>query len=213
MSWFFEKQRETVFKREIMHGAVAFGGGVLIAAVGFVLTPRGIESLSLLPLTAAFAGGGVAFFVADMLIERRGGALGQLLAMMMDFLPEAVALGAVFAHDHRLGLLLAVFIGLQNLPESFNSYLDLRKMYSPKRCLLILLPLSLSGILAALMGNFLLSDSPTVIAVLMVIAAGGIVYLTFQDIAPLAKMKNHWSPALGATLGFLVGMIGHALIR
>jgi ZIP family zinc transporter len=127
--------------------------------------------------------------------------------------PEAVALGAVFAHEPRLGLLLAVFIGLQNLPESFNSYIDLRKRFSPNGCLMILLPLSFSGIVAALLGNLFLGDKPTLIASLMVFAAGGIVYLTFQDIAPMSKMKNRWGPALGGTCGFLVGMVGHAVIH
>ena len=33
--------------REISHGVVAFGGGILVAAVAFVLAPRGLQSLSL----------------------------------------------------------------------------------------------------------------------------------------------------------------------
>ena len=43
-------------------------------------------------------------------------------------------------------------------------------------------------------------------------AAGGILYLIFQDIAPQSKMRRHWMPPLGAVLGFVVGMIGKQLI-
>ncbi|MCB0493043.1 MAG: hypothetical protein KDC93_11575 [Cyclobacteriaceae bacterium] len=46
------------------------------------------------------------------------------------------------------------------------------------------------------------------IAALMLFSSGGIVYLIFQDIAPMSKMKKSWFPALGASLGFLVGMLG-----
>jgi len=46
----------------------------------------------------------------------------------------------------------------------------------------------------------------------MLFAASGILYLTFQDIAPLSKMKKNWYPALGASLGFLVGIIGKKII-
>jgi ZIP family zinc transporter len=46
----------------------------------------------------------------------------------------------------------------------------------------------------------------------MLFSAGGILYLIFQDIAPLAKIKNRWEPALGASLGFLLGMIGTKLL-
>jgi ZIP family zinc transporter len=51
-----------------------------------------------------------------------------------------------------------------------------------------------------------------VIASLMLFASGGIIYLTFQDIAPMSTMKNHWSPALGASFGFFIGMLGQTLV-
>jgi ZIP family zinc transporter len=46
------------------------------------------------------------------------------------------------------------------------------------------------------------------IAGLMLFSSGGIVYLLFQDIAPMSKLKKNWFPALGASLGFLMGMVG-----
>ena len=46
----------------------------------------------------------------------------------------------------------------------------------------------------------------------MLFASGGILYLIFEDIAPQAKLNHTWVPALGANLGFLVGIIGHLLI-
>ena len=45
-----------------------------------------------------------------------------------------------------------------------------------------------------------------------VVAAGVIVYLIFQDIAPQAKLRNRWAPPLGAVLGFALGLAGHLLI-
>jgi len=135
------------------------------------------------------------------------------MAMLMDFIPEAIALGAVFAHDKKLGLLLAIFIGLQNLPEGFNSFKELiDKGFSANKALIILLPLSFIGVIASCLGFIFLHNQPTMIASLMIFASGGIIYLTFQDIAPMASMKNHWSPALGASLGFFVGMLGQKLI-
>ena len=131
----------------------------------------------------------------------------------MDFVPEAIALGAVFATDYNLGLLLAIFIGLQNLPESFNSYLDLRNSgYTSKKCLLILFFLSFSGVFAAILGYLLLSNMPRLTASLMLVSSGGILYLIFQDIAPMSKLQKSWFPALGASFGFLIGMIGQKIL-
>lgn len=209
----FEKMPRWNMREYIVHTSIAFGGGVLVAAVAFVLTPRGIELFAVQKFTLIFLAGSVTFFLIDRGLERKGGAVAQVLAMMMDFVPEAIALGAVFAHDHRTGLLLALFIGLQNLPESFNAYSDLRSSgFGPVRILSAFVPLSLTGIAGALLGNRFLIDRPQLIAGLMLFSAGGILYLIFQDIAPLSKVRRRWGPALGATIGFVIGMIGTKML-
>ncbi len=205
--------QDSVMKEKVLHAIIAFGGGVLVAAVAFVLAPQGMELLPTHYLATFFLLGALVFFWLDRQISRSGKPVAQLMAMLMDFIPEAIALGAVFAHDKKLGLLLAIFIGLQNLPEGFNSFRELvNKRLSPNKALLILLPLSLIGVVASCLGYIFLHNQPTVIASLMVFAGGGIIYLTFQDIAPMSTMKNHWSPALGASFGFFIGMLGQKLV-
>ena len=210
---YFDKCCRRRIEDYVIHWTVAFGGGTLVAAVAFVLTPRGVELFSVPVFSVIFLAGALVFFVLDRAIERRGGLLAQAMAMMMDFIPEAIALGAVFAHDHRLGALLAFFIGVQNLPEAFNAYFDLRRSGHPARWIIgVFCPLSLLGILAAVAGRFFLNNQPHWTAGMMLFSAGGILYLIFQDIAPLSKANNRWEPALGASLGFLLGMIGTKLL-
>jgi len=199
-------------KTEIIHGSIAFGGGILMAAVALVLIPEGIEALSIVPMAFFFIAGAVAFFFIDRYIEKKGGTMAQLLGMLSDFVPESIAMGAVFLHNSQLGILLAIIIGIQNFPEAFNAYPDLKSRYSPSKCLLILFLLSFSGLVSALAGYYFLSGKPLVIGALMLFSSGGIIYLIFQDIAPLSSIKNNWIPALGACFGFLVGMIGLKLI-
>ena len=205
----FEKIPKWNMKEDVLHTSIAFGGGVLVAAVAFVLTPRGIRMFPIEKFTVIFLAGAGTFFLIDRYLEQKGGAFAQALAMMMDYVPEAIALGAVLAHDHQTGLLLALFIGLQNFPESFNAYSDLRANgFGALKILLIFIPLSLIGVGGALLGNYFFIDRPELISGLMLFSAGGILYLIFQDIAPLSKVKQHWGPALGATVGFVIGMIG-----
>lgn len=204
---------DSVLGREISHGIIAFGGGVLIAAVAFVLAPQGIAVLSLPILILVFFLGAISFLLLDRFIAQRGGRAAQLMAMLMDFIPEAIALGAIFSTDRKTGLLLALLIGLQNLPEAYNSFGDLRRSgFSANKALLVLAPFSLVGIAAAVAGYSFLSGQPHLVAGLMVFAAGAILYLVFQDIAPMAKLRNHWTPAIGATLGFMLGMIGEKIL-
>ncbi len=214
LSKYFEEYfKDGLLKEEILHTSIAFGGGIIIAAVAFVLAPKGMEALPLTPMIMLFLSGAIIFFFFDRYIEKKGGTISQLLSMLMDFVPEAIALGAVFATDPNLGLLLAIFIGLQNFPESFNSYLDLRNNgYTSRKCLLILFFLSFSGVIAAISGYYLLSDMPQLTASLMLLSSGGILYLIFQDIAPMSKLQESWFPAIGSTFGFLVGMVGQKLL-
>jgi ZIP family zinc transporter len=136
--------------REISHSVIAFGGGVLVAAVAFVLAPKGIQMLSLPVLAFTFFLGVVCFLFLDRFIAQHGGRAAQLMAMLLDFIPEAIALGAIFSSDKQTGLLLALFIGMQNLPEAYNSFGDLhRSGFSPNRALLVLIPFSMVVVAAA----------------------------------------------------------------
>jgi ZIP family zinc transporter len=65
------------------------------------------------------------------------------------------------------------------------------------------------GPLAAAVGLFVLADQPAVLGAIMAFAAGGILYLLFQDVAPEAHLERAYGPALGAVLGFALGLAGH----
>ncbi|MFA7256142.1 MAG: hypothetical protein WC047_01020 [Kiritimatiellales bacterium] len=208
-----ERFHESLLKKEIIRGIVAFGGGILVAAVAFALVPHGLETLSASMLGLLFGLGGIGFCLLDIVLSRSGGSKAQFTAMLSDFVPEAIALGAVFAHDHKLGLLLALFIGAQNLPEGFNAYRELRAGGAQTRSVLrSIFLISFLGPAAALSGFYFLQNYPDITAGIMVFAGGGILYLVFQDIAPLSKFRRHWTPPLGAVLGFIVGMIGKKLL-
>ncbi len=199
---------------ELRHAVIAFGGGILISAVALVLVPEGVKGLPLMAVVSSMLLGGVAFCLLDVAISRTKTSAAQLVAMLSDFLPEALALGAVFAKGRSLGILLALLIGLQNLPEGFNAYRELLATRRIRGTVILLAFVALVplGPLAGLIGLYWLAPHPRVIQVIMLFAAGGILYLTFQDIAPQAKLKRRWAPALGAVVGFLFGLVGQLLI-
>lgn len=202
------------WRDEFRHAVIAFGGGALLSAVALVLVPEGSDRLSPLWVAATFAAGGVAFMLLDIFLDRYKSPAGQLVAMLADFLPEALALGAAFATGDDSGPLLALLIGIQNLPEGFNAYneLTLSGRISGRAVLVAFALMALLGPAAGLTGLWWLSAYPAVVAGIMLFAAGGILYLTFEDIAPAATMECRWAPPLGAVAGFLLGLIGQMLI-
>src|SRR5690554_3569020 len=112
--------KETPVKYEITHTMMSFGAGIILSALALVLIPKAMDELNLFPMILSFFIGALIFFLVDQYLAKKGGQTATLLAMMMDFIPEAIALGAVFAIEPNTAILLAIFIGLQNLPEAFN---------------------------------------------------------------------------------------------
>ncbi len=210
----FENIRPQWLDNELRHSVIAFGGGVLISAVALVLIPEGIRGLSVTAVMLSFFSGGLLFMLLDKWISTRIGSASQLIAMLIDFMPEAVALGATLTVDRGTALLLATLIGMQNLPEGFNSYREIIAggKFSRMSILVLFSALTLLGPLCAYIGLTFLSGRAVILNIVMIISAAGILYLTFQDIAPQAKLNNQWAPSLGAVAGFMLGLAGHMLL-
>lgn len=196
----------------LRRGIVAFGGGVLVAAVALVLVPEGSAHVPAAAALAAFAAGGAVFAALDRRMKRAGGSHGQLIAMLTDFVPEALALGALLAAGTGAGPLLALLIGLQNLPEGFNAFEEARPDGRDAPGLLARYALlALLGPAAAWVGYVYMREHMAALGAVMLFAAGGILYLTFEDIAPEAHEPSGLS-SLGAVGGFLLGLAGHLYV-
>lgn len=208
-----EKINNQLIEEEFRHSVVAFGGGALLSAVALVLVPEGIAELPPLNACLWFIFGGVSFMLLDIALYKMNTPASQLAAMLSDFIPESIALGAAFATGNSNAFLLAGLIALQNIPEGFSAYRELKESntFKPKKIILVFLLMALLGPLASVAGYLWLSDYPETIAAIMLFAAGGILYSIFQDLAPKVKLENHWAPPLGAVLGFVLGMYGFML--
>ena len=210
-----ENIRPKWLENELRHFVIAFGGGILLAAVALVLVPEGINYInhsfySVIWLLV----GGVVFFIIERMMGLHRREKPQFIAMLLDYIPESLALGGAFAIGLHSAPLLAIFIGLQNLPEGFNAYRELRTLSGSNTrnilgMMFLLVPI---GPIIAIVGYVYLSHHTVLLGATMLFASGGILYLIFQDIAPQSKMRRHWAPPLGAVLGFCIGMLGNNLI-
>ncbi len=199
---------------EIRHAVIAFGGGVLLSAVSLVLVHEGMKNLSFIPVILCFGFGGFIVMTIDKVLTKKREHVSQLAAMLLDFVPEVIALGAIYLLDKPYALLLGLLIVFQNIPEGFNAFLEIRSSSKHRGWFIIcvFLAMSIIGPIAGLTGYFFLSESPEITSGFMLFASGGILYLVFQDIAPQAVLKKHWAPSFGAVVGFLFGMIGKMFI-
>ncbi len=211
-----EHFRPNWLEKEFRHFVIAFGGGILLGAVSVILVPQGLLGMenSMLSIPIMLLGA-VVFFILERFFGLRRRESPQLMGMVLDYIPEAMALGGLVAVSSPLSSLLAFLIGLQNLPEGFNAYRELKEQNhaSTKKTLLIMLLLVPLGPLAGLFGYYFLLGHEAILGGIMLFASGGIIYLIFQDIAPQSKLKNHWAPPIGSVFGFCLALFSEMLVN
>jgi len=210
-----ENFRPNWLNKELRHSLIAFGGGILLGAVTVVLVPEGVSSMqgSLLAIPIILIGG-LCFFTIERFLGLQRRETPQLMGMVLDYVPESIALGGMVALSSPVAPLLALLIGLQNLPEGFNAYRELININKSdaKKTLLAMSFLVFLGPIAGLLGFFFLSEQKAVLGAIMLFSSGGILYLIFQDIAPQSHLKRHWAPPLGAVLGFCLALFAEMLM-
>lgn len=192
----------------------AFGGGALIGAVGLLLVPHGLEAQPLTLAAGSFMAGGIIACFIDRWLQRSGAPVSQLVALNLDFIPEAMVVGAVITEQFSMAVFLAVVMVAQNLPEGFNAYREMRKSHGGflRRHILMVMALCMViGPAAAGIGYAAFTLNSLALGTLMTFFAGGILYLVFEDIAPEAHDRGDWTPALGAVAGFAIALVGSGL--
>lgn len=205
--------RESWKSDEQRHSIIGFGAGALIAAIAFVLVPEGAQKQPPWSVLVSFAVGGLVFMMLDIMLARSKSKASNFMAMMMDFVPEAIVLGAILTQDLDQAIFLAVVIAAQNLPEGYAAYTEMEKgAKAPNKLLGMFVIVGLSGPIYILLGTEVFVHWDMALGVMMSFCAGGILYLVFEDIAPRVAMKKHWLPPLGVIAGFMVGMIGYLYV-
>ena len=206
----FENICSSWLREEFRHSVIAFGGGALLSAVALVLVPEGIKNLELTSIVIWFMAGAAVFAFVGVQVRKSKSSISNLIAMLSDFVPEAMAVGSSIALGGDSALLITGLIGLQNVPEGFNAYREMiESKIESKKILIFLSLMALLGPISGLIGFHFLSSFPKALSAIMLFSSGGIFYIVFQDIAPQSKLECSWKPALAACSGFLLGMVGH----
>ncbi len=209
--FFRERWKDEVLR----HTIIGFGAGALMAAVSFVLLIDGAKEQPHWLVLLTFFLGGAVFMGVDIILRRMGGRMGTFIAMLMDYVPEVIVLGAVVSGgDLAQALFLAVIIAAQNMPEGYASYLEMTEDGKHKeRVLMVFVAMAFIGPVFSMLGTFVFASANMALGVIMTFSAGGILYLVFQDIAPRVTYDKSWLPPMGTIIGFMVGLGGYLYIH
>jgi ZIP family zinc transporter len=108
---------------------MGFGSGTLISALAYELIPEATKGD--FPVVLGLATGALTFFLADWIIDSRGGedrksiaskeqagaGLAIFLGTLLDGIPESLVLGMSLARGGSLGVAFLVAVVISNLPE------------------------------------------------------------------------------------------------
>lgn len=139
--------------------------------------------------------------------------LVMAFAIALHNFPEGMVIGASYASDEATGgvggLAMAVVIGLHNIPEGMAVSVPLVAggMKKTKATLLTAVT-GAPTILGAMLGYFLGTLSPVMLALSLSFASGAMLYVVFGELLPEAiLMWRSKAPAFAMLAGLLVGVV------
>ena len=201
---------------------MAFGAGVLISAVAYDLIADAIDTGGKYwPVALGLAAGALTFYAGDWYIDRMGGEnrkrpsredtgspLALTLGIVLDGIPESIALGLTLLTGEgvRAALLVAVF--LSNVPESIAATTGFERSGRSRSWILALwLGIALISGLASLAGYALFDGAgDRTIAFVLAFAGGAVLTMLADTMMPEAFEYGGKSVGLVTTFGFAVAV-------
>lgn len=220
--------------------ALGLAGGIMVAAAVFGLIIPGLEEGTLWDVMAGVGIGGFGLLIGNRLIPHvhaefqnwrgHGGAAGEKPAMderlrravliggaiTLHNAPEGLAMGIAFASGlEEVAFVLAVVIGLQNIPDGFAFAVLVGQ--SGVGGWRVLLYTTLSGavpqIAASILGYALVDLAAGVFPIAAGAAAGAMLAVVLREMVPLSHGHGYADAATAAfILGFVLLVVVDAIV-
>jgi ZIP family zinc transporter len=137
-------------------------------------------------------------------------------ALSLHRIPEGLAIGAGFAVPgaSRIGIILAIAVGVQNACEGIVMSAPLRASgVSPRRGFVIVALTGLTIPVAAAVGTALAGVAAVTMPFVLALAGGTLIYVTSNEIIPESHSHgNEGTASAGLVLGFLLTMLLEAVL-
>jgi ZIP family zinc transporter len=204
---------------------MAFGVGTLISSIAFELVePAFVATGETWPIVLGLLAGSIVFFVGDRAVaglgapRRKGavdreaaenGGLGIALGTALDGVPESLVLGMSVASLGGVGPALLVAIWISNFPESLGSTVGLQSSGRSRTWIRRLWWTVVAMSVVAAGVGFLLVDAagPHLGAVVQAFAAGALLTMIADEMAPQAFGRSALFTGLATTAGFVAAFL------
>jgi ZIP family zinc transporter len=201
---------------------MAFGAGVLISAVAYELVADAIDTGGdYWPVAVGLFLGALTFYGGDLYVDRLGGEgrkrvateasgspLALTLGIVLDGIPESIALGLTILAGEGVSVALLVAVFLSNVPESIAATAGFQRTGRSTAWILGLwVGIALVSGLASLAGYAVFDGASDWLVSLVLAFAGGAVLTMLADtMMPEAFAYGGKTVGLATTVGFALAV-------
>jgi len=199
---------------------IAFGVGALISSVCFELVLPSLQSASTVSVSIALLLGTFTFYLGDVLLERlnksrysgsdereqKSSGRGLVLGAVLNGIPESAVLGISMATGGSVSVALLAAIWISNFPESLGATVELEHSGVPRRSLRLMWwgIVVISAVAAAVAFAIVSYISNITGAFLQAFAAGAILIVIADEMAPKAYSGAARATGIATSLGFIL---------
>lgn len=208
----------------ILYASLAFSASMMLGISFLQLIPEALRIMPAWWVMLAFLAGIVLMRVADCLLPHinpglfrdEKSPLKKAVSMLVTGIalhnfPEGLAIGVGFALRPELGIMIAVGIAAQDVPENIATIVPLYGLIGRRmKSFIIIIGTILSEVLGFVVGYcFLKGGSLFLLGASLAMAAGFMTYISIEELIPAANIKENLrvgtaSLALGAVCALAI---------
>lgn len=211
-------------KKTVLYASLAFAASMMLGISFFQLIPESMEIASLHIVAASFFLGIAIMWIVDKilphinpeLLKKEKPSVKRSVTMLvigiaLHNFPEGLAIGVGFALTPALGIMIALGIAAQDIPENIATIVPLYGLTKKRmKSFVILTATILFEVIGFVFGYYLLRGmSLGLLGASLAIAAGFMTYISIEELIPAAQIKQN--PKIGFT-GIILGLVCVLLI-
>ena len=206
-------------KETFLYGSLAFAASMMLGISFFQLIPESLEITPLYLVIISFLMGVITFRIIDRtlphinpeLLKKEKPSIERsvtmlVIGMALHNIPEGLAIGVGFALTPALGIMIAVGIAAQDVPENIATIIPLYGVTKNKiKSFIIVTVTILFELLGFIFGYyFLKGTSLDLLGASLALAAGFMTYISIEELIPAAQIRQNLKVGVS---GLILGLI------